>query len=803
MALQPQRSEKEQHITFLKSRQTRLIYLFLLVSILPLLVVGWINLRQTRLALQQQSFDSLADVSDLKAEQIDVFFRWISEDITLMSKSPVVVQALQDFSVDQDLYDIRLLGYLTQPDKIDSGKNTAFDAAHRRYHPVFSEIVKTKGYDDIYLVTSAGDIMYNYDKGTDFATNLLTGDYHNTHLAQLFNELYASTNNKVKITDFVLYGPSDGAAASFIGAPVFADGKNIGILVFQLPLSRINELMQTGADVIGKNGEIYLVGPDNLMRTDSQLSQVSTILQQKVDNLAVRQALAGKSGQTELIGYRGQPTLAVYRPVNFGEQTWALLAEISQTEAFTLTDTLRNSALSTISLAMLAVALVGFFVARQLNRPIANLTETAMAIAAGNLDVRTAVHRDDEIGLLAESFNSMADQFKEVINTLEERVLERTQQVETLIEIGQQLAGILELDELLHQVVARLKERFNYDNVHIYLPEGENNILIMVEGDGQVGLQMKRQGYSIAMASPRSVVARSAREGQTILIDDVRQIPYWTPHPLLPNTRAELAVPIIFATEIVGVLDVQSEKTGRFTDIDRLTLESLANQIATAIRNARLFSETQNALSDAHRLQRMYASQSWGQLSGSTRTNNYEYRKSYLPALDQITTPEALTALQQRRTVTFAANMQRSDAVEQFIPQEFDSSTDTDRPDDTKIEYSVAATPLKLHDEIIGVLGIHDNNPKRVWTDDEIALIEAVSEQMSLAIENARLFELTQRDAWRNRVVSETTAQVWASGEINAVMQAAVAQLADKLQATEVVIHLGPDTELTEGGDHA
>jgi GAF domain-containing protein len=96
-----------------------------------------------------------------------------------------------------------------------------------------------------------------------------------------------------------------------------------------------------------------------------------------------------------------------------------------------------------------------------------------------------------------------------------------------------------------------------------------------------------------------------------------------------------------------------------------------------------------------------------------------------------------------------------------------------------------------LRDEIIGVLGIHDDNPDRRWTEEEVALIEAVSQQMTLAIENARLFEHTQRDAWRNQAISETTAEVWASEEIEAVMKAAVTQLGKKLNASEVVIRLG------------
>ncbi|HMR67057.1 MAG TPA: GAF domain-containing protein, partial [Anaerolineae bacterium] len=108
---------------------------------------------------------------------------------------------------------------------------------------------------------------------------------------------------------------------------------------------------------------------------------------------------------------------------------------------------------------------------------------------------------------------------------------------------------------------------------------------------------------------------------------------------------------------------------------------------------------------------------------------------------------------------------------------------------------SALATPLKLRGQVIGILGLQNEDPDRQWTADEIALIEAVSEQMSLALENARLFEETQRNAWRDRVVSESTAKLWSAAEIEEVMRAAVAQLGDKLQASEVVLRLGTEVE--------
>jgi GAF domain-containing protein len=118
--------------------------------------------------------------------------------------------------------------------------------------------------------------------------------------------------------------------------------------------------------------------------------------------------------------------------------------------------------------------------------------------------------------------------------------------------------------------------------------------------------------------------------------------------------------------------------------------------------------------------------------------------------------------------------------------------------------HNALATPLKLRDQVIGVLGIHSNDLQRQWTTDEIALIEAVSEQMSLAIENARLFDETGRRAGRERMIADVTQQVWASGELERVMQTVVEQLGLKLDASKVVIRLGTEEELLSGSpsDH-
>lgn len=311
---QLQTSRRGRKITFYRSLQTRLILAFLAVSIIPLVIAGWLSFVQSQNALTDQVSNQLVSVRDLKAERIEAFFQLVEEDILLVSKFPVTIEAVQTFALTEDFYTVRRLGYLGNPDLVDSGQDSQYDIAHAHYHELFKEVVETMGYDDLYLVAPEGTVVYNYDKGDDFGTNLLTGAYRNTHIAVLFQRLSISTNsNEIEFTDFLHYGPSGRVPASFVGTPIIVNNQNVGVLIYQLSLDRINELVQGSTSSMGETGEVYLVGPDGLMRTDSRFSTDSTILEQTVDSLSVHQALAGETGVTQVVNYRGVSTLSAYR----------------------------------------------------------------------------------------------------------------------------------------------------------------------------------------------------------------------------------------------------------------------------------------------------------------------------------------------------------------------------------------------------------------------------------------------------------------------------------------------------------
>jgi putative methionine-R-sulfoxide reductase with GAF domain len=239
---------------------------------------------------------------------------------------------------------------------------------------------------------------------------------------------------------------------------------------------------------------------------------------------------------------------------------------------------------------LLAALLIGWLITRTL-RPVGVLTATANAVAAGNLSQTAPVTSKDEIGELAEAFNSMTGQLRDMIGTLEQRVAERTRALETSVEVSRQLSTILDPDDLVKSVVESVQQAFGYYHAHIYLYDSAEENLVMVGGTGEAGQKMLAQGHKIPRG--RGLVGRAAESGEAVLVTNTTEDPDWLPNPLLPETRSEAAVPIKVGKKMMGVLDVQQDIPNGLSEQDITLLTSIANQVAVAIQNADLYRQTQ------------------------------------------------------------------------------------------------------------------------------------------------------------------------------------------------------------------
>ena len=324
---------------------------------------------------------------------------------------------------------------------------------HSLFHPVFRQYLQAFGYYDIFIADAqTGHVIYSVFKELDFATSLKTGPYQNSGLGKAFKNALPLKQGETAIIDFAPYGPSYDAPASFIATPIFEEGVVEGVLIFQMPVDRLNEIMtykqnwkQSG---LGASGETYLVGQDGLLRSESRFliedktgylaaikqagvtpdivaeisAKGSSMGLQPVNTLAAKKALSGQAGFDVVLDYRNVPVYSAFAPLNIKGLQWAVLSEIDEEEALLAVKNLTRSQTLVSVLVTLVLVALGAFVAhnlgRILSRPITHMLKSIEEIA-GTLNVSVRIARygksNDEISDMAKAINHMLIAFDNVL----------------------------------------------------------------------------------------------------------------------------------------------------------------------------------------------------------------------------------------------------------------------------------------------------------------------------------------------------------------------------------------------------
>ncbi|MFQ5571646.1 MAG: PAS domain S-box protein [Rhodothermales bacterium] len=294
---------------------------------------------------------------------------------------------------------------------LDAGSEASdYNTQHAHYHPRIREFLTSFGYYDIFILDLEGNLVYSVFKETDFATNFLTGPYRDSNLARVYRKaLGAEDPGTVYLEDFKPYEPSYGAAAAFLGTPVFSDGKMIGVVVFQLPVDRMSAIMGDTSG-LGETGETYLIASDRLMRSTSRFNPESSILRQEVSTEAALQALDGQHGTIRQTNYRGVDVLSSFGPVRIPGLNWAILAEMEMAEVTTPAVTMRNEMITYgFGLGGVFIVCFLFLVRRIVLDPINRLAEGTRRIERGDYSTPVVITSSDELGDLARAMNHMAE----------------------------------------------------------------------------------------------------------------------------------------------------------------------------------------------------------------------------------------------------------------------------------------------------------------------------------------------------------------------------------------------------------
>jgi len=294
----------------------------------------------------------------------------------------------------------------------------------------------------------------------------------------------------------------------------------------------------------------------------------------------------------------GDPALSTVAPLK--NAPWLVITRQPVDAAMGAVDTQYKISIVLSIFLVLAMAGTAILVSQMIAQPIVNLTHVAARVGQGDLSARAPIQTEDEVGELAATFNQMTEELQSTLQGLELRVAERTRAIELSADVSRRLSTLLDPLELVSEVVTQLQKVFGYYHVQVYLFDEERDFLNMVGGTGAAGKTMVEQGHKLKLG--QGLVGRACETGVVNVVADTHQDPQWLPNPLLPETKSEIAVPIVLGNEVLGALDVQDDSVGGIGQQDVDLLSSIASQVAIALHNSQQYSKTQRQAARASRI---------------------------------------------------------------------------------------------------------------------------------------------------------------------------------------------------------
>jgi len=713
-------------IPFWRRISWTLITSAVLVTILPVLVVGGFILLRTSEATIDQTVDQLTSVAVLKEDTIN---RWL-ETSRLFIEGVLANSAIFD-----------VLAGMDKLENMDPTVQANMNIVLKNSVALSSA---TTLFNELFIYGPSGMIVASSEDRQVGKVVTLQPYYESSLQGEYVQAPY--------------YEVGSGQLTMLITRPLLTrSGRVAGVLAGRLNLDTLSAIM-TERSGLGESGETYLVSRDNsYLITPSRFSRFQ---QQAYASEGIRQALSGQDGSGVYDDYRGISVVGVYRWIP--KLNAALLAEIDTSQALLSYQQVSGVSIAVAMGAAFAAAAVALYNAARVSRPITALTQSAARIAQGDFSQRANIREQNEVGLLADTFNSMTAQLQDSITGLEERVQARTRDLETAAEIASAANQVRELDDLLSLTVNLIRDRFNFYYVQIYLLDSSGQWAVLKDGTGYVGRKLLARGHRLPVAG-NSIVAEVIRTQKPYVVQDTAQDPRFLPNDLLPETRAEIAIPLMAKNQLIGVLDIQHDQINAFEPNEQQLFQTLSDQLAVTFENVNLFESVQKRAVELETVAQVSA-----EAASTLDTNkllnavvdltkkSFGLYHAHIYLLDEAGENLVLAAgagdigremvkrghsipLNREHSLVARAARTRQGVISNDVTQEPDFLPNPLLPE-TKSEMAI---PIIASDTLLGVLDVQAAAANR-FTDDDVRVKSTLAGQVAIAIQNARSYERMQ-----------------------------------------------------------
>lgn len=565
---------------------TKTISLFIIGGLVPLIAIGILSYYSSSKALEKQAFNQLVSVRNIKQVFIDDWFTKRKSDAITLARNEMAINAVKEFKkafYELGAEKVRELYITKNPfpagkklEYVDAQDGSNYSKLHARLHPIFKQYLEENAYHDIFLVDAdTGNVLYTVFKELDFGSNIVTGPYNTTNIARLYKDVdsanAANARNYTKLADFESYAPSNRDPASFIASPIYDGNQKVGVLIFQMPISEIDAIMQERSG-LGETGETYLVGSDRLMRSNSRFSEKSTVLINKVDTEAVKEAAGGKSDCKIINDYRCVPVLSAYAPFNVLGMNWVIIAEIGRAEAFKAVADLRKLIIIIGIASAVFVTGLGIIVVKITNKIsglfralLDDLTESSTQVASASEQISASSQS------LAQGASEQAASIEETSSSMEEMSSMTKQNAENAHKSFELATSCYLSAQTGDESITKVNDSMQEIN------ESSNNIVSIIKVIDGIAFQTNLLALNAAVEAAR---AGEHGKGFAVVAEEVRNL----------AQRCASA-----AKDIARLIEDSAKKVNSGTDLVKQSSKILKEIVTKAKKVTDLVNEITNA----------------------------------------------------------------------------------------------------------------------------------------------------------------------------------------------------------------